>query len=116
MMDYQLLDVIAELTDSDDSKSEKAMPPGDDPPPTKEKRKRSWQDLFFSWFCGLTSAEDDGESEEAKRAAVEREEMICSLQQDPRTKLFLHVMLIIIISTAVFLYCFFSLWRYTVPN
>ncbi len=107
--------VIADLTDSDDAKSEKAMPPGDEPP-RREKRRRSWQDLFFSWFCGVTSAEDDGESEEAKRAAVEREEMICSLQQDPRTKLFLHIMLIIIISTAVFLYCFFSLWRYTVPN
>ena len=81
------------------------------------KTKRYWKELFFSWFCGVTGGGLEGKqrSQEEQDKEAADEEIIRSLKQDSTSKIILHVFLFIIVGIAVFLYCFFSLWRYTVP-
>jgi hypothetical protein len=71
----------------------------------------------YSWLCGISPSVDNAvgphDADEVERAR-QREEKICSLEQDPVAKIALHCLLAAIIAIGVGLFLFFSLWRYEV--
>jgi sodium/myo-inositol cotransporter 3 len=77
-------------------------------------KKMTWKQFCFSWLCGI-APEGVKPNDEEERKAKELEEKICSLSQDPKAKIMLHILLVIILSFGVTLYTFWSLWRYEVP-
>jgi len=92
-----------------------SQPETDGATETRNDRKEKLKELFYSWICGVSShAVEDERNEEDLARARQLEEEAASLEQDPCVKIILYILLIIILSVGVFLYCFFSLWNYTV--
>jgi hypothetical protein len=80
-------------------------------------KAETMKQFFCSWLCGISPSSDNAvgppDADEVA-LACQREEKVCSLEQDPVAKIVLHCLLAVIILIGVGLFFFFSLWRYEV--
>jgi len=67
-------------------------------------RKPIWR-RGYDWFCGYNATEIDM-SEEEKKAKLNK---ITSIEQDQKADILLYALLVFVLSTAVFIYAYFSM-------
>ena len=65
----------------------------------------------MKWFCGFHDA-----NEQENDKALAWENKLSSLEQDPRVKKVLYILMIVVIAFGIVMYIFWSLWKYPYPN
>ncbi|XP_077982748.1 sodium/myo-inositol cotransporter-like [Glandiceps talaboti] len=75
----------------------------------KQDEKQSIWLKGWNWFCGFASTDEDKMKLQDHYEHLVR---ITSLKQNPQIKRLLNIGLVVILASGVFLYCWFSLWKY----
>ena len=73
----------------------------------------SLKQLLYSCFCGINE-NDEATAETIGHQETVNEAKITSSEQDPRAKIALHVSLLFVICTGIFLYAFWSVGKFEV--
>ncbi|KAK2153547.1 hypothetical protein LSH36_293g02003 [Paralvinella palmiformis] len=74
------------------------------------REKQSCKDFMYNWICGISR--HGNQNEIANLEARKREAIVSDLEQSRGEKICLYCMLVLILCCGVFLYCFWSLWKY----